>query len=355
MSMDFLKEETAISQKHMPKVIISGIGTGGHYFPAIVVAQELLRRKVEVIFLVRKGYFEEEVVRMYGLKTFVINPRAFYGKPLFNKMLSIFSLIYSLSLLNTITRGVIGMAFGGFGALPLLVSCLINRSPFYLFEPNRMPGRATRLFASRAKKVFLGLPLAIPLKGNVLVTGIPIRQGFKTLSKKISKKDRFQKKVLFLGGSQGARRLNSLALEVQKILPKEYQTVIISGPRDYNWVRSSCNRKTKVISFTFSPWDEMQDADVIVSRSGAIYGYEILSSNRLAIFIPFPFAIDNHQYYNAEYFIEIGNAVVVEEKNLTKEVLAQKIEKMSHVKVKKKSAIIFDAEKKITDIILQEN
>ncbi len=353
MNVALLDKNNPTPQIHKSRAVISGIGTGGHYFPAIVLAQELLKHDVEVILIVRKGCFEEKVVRMYGLKTFVIHSQPFYGKSLFNKIAFIFSLVYSLNLLKRVTRGVIGIAFGGFGALPLILSCLMNRSPFYLFEPNRVPGRATRLFASRAKMVFLGLPLVVPLKGSVFVTGIPIRQGFKSLSQKRAKR-RLQKKILFLGGSQGARRLNSLALDVQKILPREYQIVIISGKRDYSWVRNNRNGRTTVIPFTFSPWDEIQDADVVVSRSGALCGYEILSSQRPAIFIPFPFALDNHQYYNAQYFAEIGKSVVIEERDITREILAELIEKIAVRKVQK-SEIILDAEKRITNIILQEN
>ncbi len=356
MNVNHVDKHKPMSQTHKPKVIISGVGTGGHYFPAIVVAQELMRRNIEVILIVRKGRFEEEVVQMYGLKTLAITSEAFFGKPLLNKMLSIFSLVYSLNLLNTVTRGVIGIGFGGFGAIPLILSCLINRSPFYLFEPNRVPGRATKLFASRAKKVFLGLPLIVSLKGDVVVTGIPLRQGFKFLSQRSRAKDRLRKKILFLGGSQGARRLNNLALEVQRTLPKEeYQIVIISGARDYDWVWNSRHGRTRVISFTFSPWDEMHDADVVVSRSGALCGYEVLSSKVPAIFIPFPFALDNHQYYNAQYFAEIGNAVVIEEKDISKETLAETIERLVHTKVEEKREMILDAERRITDIILQEN
>lgn len=356
MNVDHLDKQIPMSQTHKPKVIISGVGTGGHYFPAIVVARELMRRNMEVILIVRKGCFEEEVVQMYGLKTLAITSAAFYGKPLLNKIVSIFSLVYSLNLLNTVTRGVIGIAFGGFGALPLILSCLINRSPFYLFEPNRMPGRATKLFASRAKKVFLGLPLVVSLKGSVVVTGIPVRQGFKSLSQQRRAKDRLKKKILFLGGSQGARRLNNLALEVQRILPKdEYQIVIISGARDYDWVWNTRNGRTRVISFTFSPWDEMKDADVIVSRSGALCGYEVLLSKVPAIFIPFPFALDNHQYYNAQYFTEIGNAVMIEEKDISKETLAEMIERIVRIKGEEKREMIIDAERRITDTILQEN
>ena len=141
-----------------------------------------------------------------------------------------------------------------------------------------------------------------------------------------------------------------------EILPKEeYQIVIISGARDYSWVWNSRNGRTRVISFTFSPWDEMQDADVVVSRSGALCGYEVLSSKVPAIFIPFPFALDNHQYYNAQYFTEIGHAAVIEEKDISKEALAEMIERIVRTKVEEKREMILDAERRITDIILQEN
>ena len=121
-------------------VVISGIGTGGHYFPALVVAQELVKRKKDVIFLVRRGYAEEEIAQMHGLRTFAVIPKPFYGKSLSAKIISTVVLCKSVHALNKITKHVIALAFGGFGALPLLISCMWNRSPFFLFEPNRIPG-----------------------------------------------------------------------------------------------------------------------------------------------------------------------------------------------------------------------
>jgi UDP-N-acetylglucosamine--N-acetylmuramyl-(pentapeptide) pyrophosphoryl-undecaprenol N-acetylglucosamine transferase len=225
---------------------------------------------------------------------------------------------------------------------------------FHLFEPNRIPGRATRLFSSRAKRVFLGLPPMSQLKGKFMITGIPIRKEFRNGGKKYISKTPAKKRVLFYGGSQGAQKLNRLAIGIQVMLPKEYQIVVISGRRDYDWVNSRRNGRTKVISFTNTPWNEIQNADLIVSRSGALAGYEILSSNRPVIFIPFPFAIDDHQYYNADYFSKVGNASVIREKDLNEKILVNKILKFTSVGVKKRSNIIFDAEKKIADVILKE-
>ncbi len=334
-------------------IVISGIGTGGHYFPALVVALELVRRKKDVILLVRRGYAEEKIAQMHGLKTAAINPKPFYGRSFLTKLFSIISLMRSVLDINKITKHVVAVAFGGFGALPLIASCVMNRSPFFLFEPNRIPGRATRLFSTRAKKILLGMPLATSLKGNTVITGIPLRRGFK---KQISRQRRTspKKRVLFIGGSQGARTLNRLALQVQSVLPQNYRIVIISGRRDYEWVNAQRNGRTTVIPFTLSPWEEITQASVVVSRAGALAGYEILALSKAAVFVPFPFAIDNHQYYNAEYFSHIADSAVVEEKDLTADALVHFIEKTVHGKKQREPGIIIDAEKRIADVIVRE-
>jgi UDP-N-acetylglucosamine--N-acetylmuramyl-(pentapeptide) pyrophosphoryl-undecaprenol N-acetylglucosamine transferase len=337
-----------------PQIIISGIGTGGHYFPALVVAKELKNRKIDVIFLVRKGCFEEKMAKIYNLQTFIIKPKGYYGKSLEKKILSLCSIVYSLYLLQPITKKIMGIAFGGFGALPLILSCIINRCPYYLFESNRIPGRVTKLFLSRARRVFLGMPFLTELPNNCVVTGIPIRKDFKRKIHRFSKTAEGQKKVLFYGGSQGAHRLNKLALELQEILPKKYQLTIISGKRDYHWVNSQKNGRTKVIAFTTTPWDEICNADLIVSRSGALAGYEILSANKPTIFIPYPYAVDDHQYYNAEYFSSIGNAIVVREKMMTKKMIVETIIELMKRKTKKEPNIVHNAEQKIADEILRE-
>ncbi|KPJ72410.1 hypothetical protein AMJ52_06420 [candidate division TA06 bacterium DG_78] len=338
------------------KVIISGIGTGGHYFPALVVAEELIKRNVETVFLVRKGHIEEKVVLNYGLKVFYIKSHPFYGKTLFAKVIFCFYLMYSIYKLSVLTKNSIGFAFGGFGSLPLVVSCLLNRSNFFIFDPNRVPGRATRLFAAQATNVFLGLPPKTKPKGKCIVTGIPVRTPFKKeLSKRQQRRTSRGKHLLFIGGSQGARLLNSYALSLSEILPKGFKITIISGHRDYAWVNEQKDSRTAVISFSDSPWCEINAADIVISRAGALVGYEILFLNKPTIFIPFPYAIDNHQYYNAEYFSSIGNAIMIEEKDVTTELLVEKINEVFHYRTKRKTGVVINAEKKIADVVLKES
>jgi UDP-N-acetylglucosamine--N-acetylmuramyl-(pentapeptide) pyrophosphoryl-undecaprenol N-acetylglucosamine transferase len=350
-----LSQHANLMEADKPKIIISGIGSGGHYFPAVVTAVELLRRRCDVFFLVRKGFQEEKIARRYGLKTFLINSRPFFGKSIFGKTLFAFVLLHSIFRLHALTRGGIGLAFGGFGAVPLNISCLLNRSPFYVFEPNRVPGRATRFFARSARRVFLGLPPVTSLRGNISITGIPIRREFKVGQRPAGFRRQTGKvRVLVYGGSQGARFLNDTALALQDIIPGRWYLTIISGIRDYARVISSKKVSTHVIPFSETPWEEIRRSDILVSRAGALAGYEILSTGKKVIFVPFPYAIDDHQYHNALYFTEIGDALLRVEKELTPRDLVKCLRDLLTRKRRKQTSLILDAEKKIADLMFED-
>ena len=339
----------------MSRVIVSGIGTGGHYYPAVVVAQALKRKNLDVVFLVRQGFLEERVAHDYGLSTFSIKAHPFYGKSPTIKLLFLVSLAYSVYRLHALTKNAVGIAFGGFGAVPLIVSCTINRSMYYLFEPNRVPGRATKRFSATAKRVFFGLPPIDRLGGISIVTGIPVRREFKEAGNKSAHKKKDSSiSLLFYGGSQGARRLNDLALELQEILPKKWRVTIISGSNDYERVARFKGGKTTVIPFTESPWQVISRADVIISRAGALAGYEILCFGKKVIFIPFPYAIDNHQYYNAEYFARVGDAVVCEEKDINAKMIIEQVNKFLTAKKRGTADISKDAEEKIVNYMMHD-
>ncbi len=346
---------TARTVKKQPKVVVCGIGTGGHYFPAVVTATELLRSGCNVIFLARPGSAEERVARKNGLMVSTIEARPFYGRSLFEKSRAIVTAVRSIARLRGVTREGAGLAFGGFGSVPLLVSCMVNRRDFYVFEPNRVPGRATTMFAPLARRVFLGMPLTRPLKGRTLVTGIPIRQEFKRASGFVRRKaGKRTVNVLFYGGSQGARRLNDLAIEIAGSMPGTWRLTIVCGARDHERLLARKAANTRVIPFTDAPWKEIDDADVIVSRSGALAGCEIIAMGRKAIFIPFPFAIDQHQYHNALYLAAIGDAEVCEEKNVDAVKLRRAIGSMLKKEGKKFPRLITDAEKRIASAIMKD-
>uniref|UniRef100_A0A7V1EHN6 Undecaprenyl-PP-MurNAc-pentapeptide-UDPGlcNAc GlcNAc transferase n=1 Tax=candidate division WOR-3 bacterium TaxID=2052148 RepID=A0A7V1EHN6_UNCW3 len=335
-------------------IIISGIGTGGHYFPALVVAEEFMKNNIETIFLVRRGFPEEEMAKKYGLKTFYIAPKPYYGKSILNKIIALWKVFESVLALNKITKKCAGISFGGFGSLPLILSCMVNRQFFFLFEPNCIPGRTTRMFARFAKKVFLGLPGATHLKGNVMLTGIPVRQEFKRF---IRKENSFKKTILFMGGSQGARRLNEIAIKFQRVLPQDFRMIIISGRRDFEWVNKERDFRTEVISFTTEPWNLIARADVVISRAGALSGYELLTMKKSVIFVPFPYAVDDHQYYNAQFFAKMPNVKMILEKDLNEKILYELVMDLlraERTNVLEEKEMMFDAEKVIVNAVIKE-
>ncbi|MEO0184435.1 MAG: glycosyltransferase [candidate division WOR-3 bacterium] len=336
-------------------IIISGIGTGGHYFPAVVVAKEFVDLNYETVFLVRHGFPEEEIAKRYQLKTFAINPKPYYGKSLVNKIMSLSKVIESVLKLNRITKNSIGISFGGFGSLPLIISCMINRRPFYLFEPNRIPGRTTKLFCRRARKIFLGMPCGIEMPGNILVTGIPVRDEFKRVVH--LKSDTKTKTILILGGSQGARKLNELAIKLQKVMPHDFRIIIVSGRRDFEWVNEKKDSRTEVIPFTTEPWKHISEADVVISRAGALSGYELLIMQKPVLFVPFPYAVDNHQFHNALYFKQMPNVKMELEQNLNETLLCEKIMELirsREIASKGKYQVIANAEKIIVKTVITE-
>jgi UDP-N-acetylglucosamine--N-acetylmuramyl-(pentapeptide) pyrophosphoryl-undecaprenol N-acetylglucosamine transferase len=108
------------------------------------------------------------------------------------------------------------------------------------------------------------------------------------------------------------------------------------------------------LPFAEKPWQEIGKADVIVSRAGALAGYEILSMNKKVLFIPFPYALDNHQYHNAVYFSRVGNAVVHGEQDLTADTLCGLVKGLVKTRRMKRAETIRDAEKRIADCLIQD-
>jgi UDP-N-acetylglucosamine--N-acetylmuramyl-(pentapeptide) pyrophosphoryl-undecaprenol N-acetylglucosamine transferase len=112
-------------------------------------------------------------------------------------------------------------------------------------------------------------------------------------------------------------------------------------------------KRTRVIPFSHQPWLELNRADVVISRSGALTGYEILSSNIPAVFIPYPYAVDDHQWHNAQYFASQSGGMVIRQEDITVSRLAGAIRKLSARK-RQRVPVVNNAEKRIADIITAE-
>ena len=332
------------------KVVIAAAGTGGHINPGIAIANKIMKEEPnsKVIFVGTANGLEKNLV-----------PRASYEL----KTINSFGISRSLSIKNIKrlikTIGSIGEAkkilknfkpdivIGTGGYICISVCMAANRLniPYIIHESNVLPGVATRLMSKKAKKILVGFEEAIerlPNASKVAVTGTPTKVKKISMSDKEinSKKERLGFKatkplVLVFGGSQGAQSINeSIQGIIEQGKNKDYQIMWAPGPDKFDEVKKEFREKgidinkidnAKILPYIYDMEDVMNIADIIVARSGAMTVTEIENVGKPAIFIPFPYAAENHQEYNARVLEKNGAAKVILNKDLTSEVLHDNI------------------------------
>lgn len=308
------------------RVLVTTIGTGGHIYPALEVARHLTRQGSTITLLLRSGVIEHKTVENLPYEKFSIPAAGFAGKSLVGKVSFAWRLVRAVVRLNTFMRtNLINALFGtgGFGMVPAILVAVWRRIPFYLLEMNRRPGLVTRLLGRFARLIFLALPLEIPLRGQTRVIGVPIRPDFYATPYRPA-----PKRIVILGGSQGAKRLNEITLGLAAARPG-LKLRVITGMRDFHWVSEQLGaRPVEVIGFTDHPWSYLQDATLAISRSGSNTVYELMTIGIPMILVPFPYATLDHQLANARYLEEKGAALVIEENQLSAAMLGQTIDRL---------------------------
>jgi UDP-N-acetylglucosamine--N-acetylmuramyl-(pentapeptide) pyrophosphoryl-undecaprenol N-acetylglucosamine transferase len=323
------------------KVAIACGGTGGHLFPGLAVAEVLRSRGHEVLLLIsekqidtiavaNRNEFSVEKIPSVGL------PKLFSMKffPFLAKFLN--GLVTCLRIYRSFKPdAVLGM--GGFTSTGPILAGRITGLPTYIHESNAIPGKANRLNAWLSKTVLLGFKECARYFPNrrVEVTGTPIRDSLK------SPVDRNQalknlrlksgmKTVLVMGGSQGAHRINQAVVAIlHRFTEKEVQFIHLTGREDENYIYE-CYRNQRILAFVSAFYDRMEEvysvADLAIARSGAASLTELSYFGLPTILIPFPFAAENHQFFNAEVFARYGGAEVIEESRVNEDTLGSLID-----------------------------
>ncbi len=304
-----------MSQRPLNIIIACG-GTGGHLFPGIAVAQELRKQGHRPILLISRKDIDAEASGKYGDLEFHSVP-AIAKPPLlslrtpafFAKLLSTY-----LSCRRLIKRErcdvVLGM--GGFTSLPPIIAGRHLGRLCYVHDSNALPGRANRLTARWCQRVLIGLPEAaayFPGRPSQVV-GTPCREEFNSLpspeqayaSLGLSLNSQ-QALILVVGGSQGARQLNSQVVEAAKQQP-EVRFLIIAGSLDYERVSqlAADASNISVLGFCSQMAAAYAAADGIIARAGASTLTELAHIGKASMLIPLPSAADDHQSHNARAF-----------------------------------------------------
>ncbi len=295
-------------------MLVAG-GTGGHVFPALTLADELMKRKMEIVWVGRPEGLERDLVCKRGCRFEPVPAAGFVGKGLLAKLrwpwTFLRGVIRSWSLVRGFDPDAVVAAGGYVGAAPLLCAQILGK-PFFLLEQNRIPGRVTRFFAPRARECFLAFPAAGKTGPNRMVTGNPLRPEIA-----VGKRSDDNRTVLVLGGSQGARALNLAALDAAAALTN-LRFIILAGRRDYNLVKSRVRSgNCELVEFTDRPEELYKQATIAVSRAGGMVLSELVAFGIPAILVPFPYATDRHQDANAQYLASIGAAIILDQNRLS--------------------------------------
>ncbi|NVM56513.1 MAG: undecaprenyldiphospho-muramoylpentapeptide beta-N-acetylglucosaminyltransferase [Desulfobacterales bacterium] len=318
------------------RVLIAGGGTGGHLFPGMALA-EAFRAKgptgatlfvgtdnpLEISTLSKKG-FDHVGIAAEGLK----------GRGLWRQIRSLAKIPKGFwQAVGTIWRFnpdiVIGV--GGYASGPVALAARLMGKKMVIHEQNLLPGFTNRLLGRFAHRIFISFPdePAIFKRSKTVVTGNPVRRELLTAKATERATDRFT--VLVVGGSQGAHAINRAVVEALDRLkePARISFIHQSGPKDAGWVASAY--ETRGIRVTVKPFFEDMasaycSADLVICRAGATTVAELTALGKPAIFIPFPFAANDHQELNAGYVADSGGGEVILEKDLNGALLAGRID-----------------------------
>ncbi len=314
-----------------PVMIMAG-GTGGHVFPGLAVAEVLGRRGVDVVWLGSAHGLENEWVPAAGLPLERLAVTGLRGRGLAGWLAAPVRLFRAVRQAGRILRRHAPrsvLSLGGFAAGPGGIAARLRGIPLVVHEQNAVAGLTNRVLARLARRVLAGFPGA--LSGSEVV-GNPVRPEIAGLA---APEDRFRgregaSRLLVLGGSQGARKLNETIPAALARLPAEARPLVRHqcGARHLDATRAGyewAGIEADVVPFIEDMADAYGWADLVVSRAGALTLAELAAAGVGAVLVPFPFAVDDHQAVNAQAFVAADAAVMVRESALEAESLAQRL------------------------------
>lgn len=325
---------------------ITGGGTGGHIYPAIAVADELLQQDdtAKVFYVGNPNNLEAEIVKD---KNYQFLPVISSGMPRkiglelvkwTAKMF--FAWIKCCKYIKQYKPDII-FGTGGYVSAPVLLAGLTMKVPFVMHDCDANPGLVTRELSPFARSISIAFDVAkSKLKNqNCFINGNPIRTKFATLTKEEARKNLgLEDKITLciMGGSQGAKAINNATVEILQDLSKKYDLQIIfqTGKRNFEEVSNKLKEiypeyeqdKNLIVKPYFEDMVTVLKAcDIAVSRAGSLSISELCASSIATIFIPYPYAAADHQRKNAKYMVEYGAGLYLENDDTTPETLKKDI------------------------------
>ncbi|RDD93412.1 undecaprenyldiphospho-muramoylpentapeptide beta-N-acetylglucosaminyltransferase [Acidovorax sp. BoFeN1] len=310
-------------------LIMAG-GTGGHIFPGLAVAEELRARGWRVHWLGAPGSMESRIVPQHGFPLELIDFSGVRGKGLATLALLPLRLLRAFWQALQVVRRVkpdVVVGLGGYITFPGGMMGVLCGKPLVLHEQNSVAGMANKVLAGVADRVFTAFPGVLKKAQWV---GNPLRAAF---TRQAAPSERFvgrtgPLRLLVVGGSLGAQALNDIVPRALALIPAENRPVVThqSGATQIDTLRANYQAagvQAELTPFIDDTASAFAAADIIVCRAGASTVTEIAAVGAAAIFVPFPFAVDDHQTTNARFLVNAGGGWLVQQSDLTPEGLAK--------------------------------
>jgi UDP-N-acetylglucosamine--N-acetylmuramyl-(pentapeptide) pyrophosphoryl-undecaprenol N-acetylglucosamine transferase len=318
------------------RVIIAGGGTGGHLFPGIAIAEALRLRDpgnqilflgtsnpIEVSTLSEKGFDHESIVAE-GLK----------GRGIWRQIRSLFKIpvgMWQASRIMWRFHPDIIVGLGAYASGPVALAAWLAGKKLVIHEQNILPGLTNQVLGRLAHRILISFPDTggVFPPSRTVITGNPLRR--ELLESRLDKKANGAFTVLVVGGSQGAHAVNRAVIESLDHLESPTRMTFIhqTGRKDAAWVAQayeSRNVTATVKPFFVDMASPYHLADLVVCRAGATTVSELMALGKPAIFIPFPFAANNHQELNARHVANAGGGEIILEKDMNGAVLAGRLD-----------------------------
>jgi UDP-N-acetylglucosamine--N-acetylmuramyl-(pentapeptide) pyrophosphoryl-undecaprenol N-acetylglucosamine transferase len=321
------------------RVLIMAGGTGGHVFPALAVAEELKNRAVEVFWMGTERGIESTLVPAADIPINYIKVQGLRGNGIVGWLLAPFKLIKAvfeaLTVINRIKPDVV-LGLGGFASGPGGVAAKLKGKPLAIHEQNAIPGLTNKLLARLAQKVMAGFPNSFPQKTQAEWVGNPVRATIENIADpQIRYVDRTDSlRLLVLGGSLGARALNTFIPQALAFLDEQQcpQVKHQCGPKhikDCQQAYEAAGVEAEIVAFIDDMAASYAWADLVICRAGALTVAELAAAGVAALLVPYPYAVDDHQTYNAAALVNVGAALLMQESTLTAELLASHIKRLA--------------------------
>jgi UDP-N-acetylglucosamine--N-acetylmuramyl-(pentapeptide) pyrophosphoryl-undecaprenol N-acetylglucosamine transferase len=330
------KLEDVVSEKSGNKIIIAGGGTGGHIFPALAIAAALKKQQpqIEILFVGAKGKMEMDKIPEAGYKIIGLSIAGYNRSSLIKNISLPFKLAQSFFQVTGILRkfkpdAVIGV--GGYSSFPVLRLAQTRGILTFVHESNSLPGKSNIMLGKRATKIFVaadGMEKYFPVK-KIIITGNPVRNVF---LEKISKQEAVTffglnpgiKTVFVMGGSLGAKSINeTIDKNIGAFKKNNLQLIWQTGKSFAGQAAKAEEEQNNMWTNAFITRMEYAyaAADIVVARAGAMTIAELSVVGKAAVFVPYPFASEDHQAQNALALVRKGAAIMVRDADAQKDLM----------------------------------